>query len=496
MKLKYVNILLLLLIIIILIYYNLLDNTEFYSSQKVTDILKNKDIRYREHICNIYKNLNSNNTNPYFYDINLNNLDITKEKHKIQNSTAADLENNYCNYKQFDNINNFYTNFLICNGDKDCDNLSYKDKVNICTKFNYPIESEQQKCATRGEHSSPLENNVCISNEKTKLLEGLCNGLTTPIQFKNSSNILFKHFYCNDNKNDLNCNEQSSLELLNKLTIRNIPLENEEESCSKHNGGFGIYSTEAVNNIRNNYFGWNNIKLNNTPCTARPNVLARDSIDGNSYKRNIWGNIEEKCTVGDGKWSIPTENRILTNERTIHIDHHVPLKNAYISGACQWNDPNLASVYANDMTPGHLKAISYTMNTSKSDKSPDEWMPYKYRSNKLSTQESISKEDCEYASDWIAIKYRYDLSIRQEEKDELEKVLNSSICQNNNLLYPSYPVYKEDPIGISKIIAKDNKNILLTPILTQKYYNKRIQLKSKWIDWSRNINKTEQERSF
>jgi len=306
--------------------------------------------------------------------------------------------------------------------------------------------------------------------------------------------------YCKDNQfiNE-DCNEQSSLQMLDKLTIRTIPIKDEDEECSKENGGFGIYSTSDNKNTgevdtRDKYFKWNSIKLNDTPCTVRPNILARDSIDGNSYKKNIWGNIEEKCTVGDGKWSIPTENRILTNERTMHIDHHVPLKNAYISGACQWNDPGLASVYANDMTPGHLKAISYTMNTSKLDKSPDEWMPYKYRTNKLGTQEPITEEDCKYASDWISVKYRYDLSIRQEEKNELEKVLNSSVCQTNNLIYPSYPVFKEDKKGISKEIVNINKNILLTPIISQEDYNKRIKLKTKWIDWSRNTIKTDQER--
>jgi len=108
--------------------------------------------------------------------------------------------------------------------------------------------------------------------------------------------------------------------------------------------------------------------------------------------------------------------------------------------------------------------------------------------------ESILKEDCKYASDWIAVKYRYDLTIRQEEKDELEKVIISDVCQSNNLIYPTYPVFKEDLKGMSKYIAKENKNILLTPVLTQYDYNTRIQLKSKWIDWSRNINKLEQER--
>jgi hypothetical protein len=145
-------------------------------------------------------------------------------------------------------------------------------------------------------------------------------------------------------------------------------------------------------------------------------------------------------------------------------------------------------VYGNDMTPGHLKAISYTMNTSKSDKSPQDWMPYKYREDHLNTQNAgdITEEDCKYASDWIAVKYRYGLNITQDEKDELKTVLNSPLCKLEENMYPSYPIFEKDPKGISKDIAKLDSNILLTPLLNIDDYKKRLELKKIWLDLSRN----------
>ena len=501
MKLQYYIFLLLLitllLIILILIQYFKNDKKELYYYTVIDEINK-KDRRYISHICNIYKNNDKDNINPYRLDNNLKEINKDKNISKnIQKKIQLKLKK-LCELTKYNNAKNPFDNIINCNGNKDCDSIiSNEDKIQLCTMFNNPSPTNKEYCGTKDPH--PVVNKMCLSKEQSDILNNLCNGLTSNTSFKNSSNPLFKHYYCKDNQFiDEDCNEQSSLQMLDKLTIRTIPIKDEDKECSKENGGFGIYSTSDNKNAgevdtRDKYFKWNSIKLNDTPCTVRPNILARESIDRNKYQRNIYGNIEEKCTVGDGRWSIPTENRILTNERTIHIDHHVPLKNAYISDACKWNNSNLASVYANDMTPGHLKAISYTMNTSKLDKSPYEWMPYKYRTNKLGTQEPITEEDCKYASDWIAVKYRYNLSIRQGERNELEKVLNSNICQNNNLLYPSYPVFKEDPIGISKLIAKDNKNILLTPVISQGDYNKRIKLKTKWIDWSRNTIKTDQE---
>jgi hypothetical protein len=472
-------------IVIILLYHNSL---EFYEKTISSELENpNIDLYYKAHMCTIYKNLQNEKLNPRYYDINLNRLDTSlpnTNPHTIQLNTQKRLHNNICKFKEYEQANGPFYSFINCGNNKQCEsNLSKEDKINICYMFNNIKDDKcKNRCSSKNQYCNPIDNSSCITESEFNSLNLLCNGIKDRKDFNNTNNVLYRHYYCKDNLNDLKCLQQSSLELLDELDVRYV----DEENCSLSNtGAAGLYDPEET---RNNYYKYDKIYMNKTPCTVRPTVLARDSIDGNSYSTNIWSNPSNICSVGDGRWDIPVENRVLTNERTIHIDHHVPLKNAYVSGACFWKNPNIPMIYGNDMTPGHLKAISYTMNTSKSDKSPQYWMPYKYRQEHLNTQNAgdITEEDCKYASDWVAVKYRYDLSITQDEKDELNTVLNSPICRLDENMYPSYPIFEKDPKGISKVISELDSNILLTPLLNSDDYKKRLELKTKWLDLSRN----------
>ena len=142
------------------------------------------------------------------------------------------------------------------------------------------------------------------------------------------------------------------------------------------------------------------------------------------------------------------------------------------------------------MTPGHLKSISYTMNTSKSNKSRDSWTPYTYKSAHLRTPESreITMDDCIYVADWLAVKYRYNLSLTQEEYTEIEKILNdpSSKCYKLNI-YPSEPIYSNDDKGFYIDIANSHPNVVMSPILNNNDYNTRKLLRIKWLDIDRNM---------
>jgi hypothetical protein len=468
----------LIVIIFILILILSFDNKEYYTV--VDDITNTKISYFKNNLCNIYKNLGENNIDPRYLDTNLNRLDTGPQK-TIQYVTQYRL-GQLCKFDKYRDSRGPFYEFLNCIKGKECEQkLSNEDKTNICYMVNNQLNNCKSKCKYKTEECNPIDNTKCIKKEEYNKLNLLCNGINNLKEYRNSDNILFKHYYCKEHENEYNCEQMNALNLLNKLSIRSI----DKEDCSLLNNGAGLYDTEET---RDKFYYYDKINMNDTPCTVRPNVLARDSIDGINYELNIWGSTGTICNVGDGKWNIPTENRILTNERTIQIDHHVPLKNAYVSGACFWKNKNISKAYGNDMTPGHLKAISYTMNTSKSDKSPHEWTPYKYRKKHLNTPNAgeITEEDCKYASDWIAVKYRYDLSITQNEKDELEKVLNSSVCSLGNNMYPSYPIFENDPKGFSKIIAENDSNILLTPLLNLNDYKKRLKLKTKWLDLDRN----------
>ena len=83
----------------------------------------------------------------------------------------------------------------------------------------------------------------------------------------------------------------------------------------------------------------------------------------------------------------------------IDIDHHVPLKNAHLSGGWAW-DAAKKQEYANDLTnPAHLVAISARHNRSKGARGPEEWAP---PDNSLW---------CQYATDWAEIKATWGLTM-------------------------------------------------------------------------------------
>ncbi len=234
------------------------------------------------------------------------------------------------------------------------------------------------------------------------------------------------------------------------------------------------------NEYDRNYFysGWYMMKDN---CTVRDNVLSRESK--NPILETMYEN-GSKCTVEDGLWKNiytgqGTGNILVASD--IDIDHMVPLKNAWISGAYRWNKNQLVA-YANDMTPGHLKAISKESNRSKSDKSPFFWMP-----------EPVS-EWCKYVADWIAVKHRWDLSVTSYEKDKLINILNNN-CNGVNIAEPSAPTsYRGVNLDKSvnypeRLMSYHSDDDLYKRIALYRKYNSVCNNPTKLQQESSNINK-------
>ena len=314
---------------------------------------------------------------------------------------------------------------------------------------------------------------------------------------RNNASNLDKHYLCyyynlNDDKtkNPINpdetieestqnklkqiCKQKNNLDLLEEIKKYS---DNNPVNCTSPNA-YGEWNNG--NKItRDSYFKWNTILSNKYGCYTRDKILEKDSVPNTIiYDNTVWST---PCTIKSGEWIIPTEdNRILMHPNDLDVDHHVPLKNAFISGACLWNkNIRYPVTYANDMTPGHLKAISLQMNRSKSDKAPDEWMPYKYRESKLSTTQPITKEDCKYAADWIAVKYRYGLNITEPEYNELKKVLSENVCDD---IKPSYPILEKDKSKISLDLIDTDKRILTFPLLETKSIEQNKYYKDQWSD--------------
>ncbi len=136
-------------------------------------------------------------------------------------------------------------------------------------------------------------------------------------------------------------------------------------------------------------------------CTTRQDVLIRDAIGGRL----------NGCTMVDARWYSAYDGVTTTNARTFDIDHEVPLKEAWDSGAWRWT-PDRRTAYANDLGyVNSLIAVSASSNRSKSDQDPAEWMP------------PNTADTCRYVKAWIGVKYRWRLAVDSVEKSSLLQLL-------------------------------------------------------------------------
>ena len=125
---------------------------------------------------------------------------------------------------------------------------------------------------------------------------------------------------------------------------------------------------------------------------TRHEVLAEESLINPVISNN---------KVVAGKWFDKYTGKYFTNPSDLDIDHLVPLKNAYISGASNWSKKKKNRYYNYLKYDNHLIAVSKSANRNKSDKSPVEWLP-------------PNKEyQCEYVREWYKIKTAWGLSIEE-----------------------------------------------------------------------------------
>ena len=136
-------------------------------------------------------------------------------------------------------------------------------------------------------------------------------------------------------------------------------------------------------------------------CDTREVVLKRD---GSGVKEN------SECHPTSGKWVSKYDDKTFTDPDGLDIDHLVPLANAWRSGAATWSTAR-REAFANDLKDPQLIAVSASSNRSKGDQDPSQWKP---------PSEAFW---CQYARDWIAVKYRWHLTITSAEKSALTDML-------------------------------------------------------------------------
>lgn len=140
-------------------------------------------------------------------------------------------------------------------------------------------------------------------------------------------------------------------------------------------------------------------------CHTRNEVLLEEAVTAPAQDAN--------CVLTSGSWFSPYDDASFTAARALDIDHLVPLAESWDSGASAWTAAE-RQAYANDLDdPRALIAVSASSNRSKADQDPTTWQPpaQGYR--------------CTYATDWIAIKTRWALTVDPAEQATLTDVLDS-----------------------------------------------------------------------
>ena len=165
-----------------------------------------------------------------------------------------------------------------------------------------------------------------------------------------------------------------------------------------------VQAESGSNTYKRSYFKlW--IDADHDGCNTREEVLIAEGI------RSVA--IGSGCAISSGRWTSAYDVQSVTVAKSLDIDHMVPLHEAWESGARNWSAATRES-YANDLGyPHSLIAVSATTNRSKGDKDPNNWMP------------PSAAFACQYVGRWVAVKYRWSLSVDPAEKSFLTKKLKS-----------------------------------------------------------------------
>lgn len=141
-------------------------------------------------------------------------------------------------------------------------------------------------------------------------------------------------------------------------------------------------------------------------CNTREEVLIAESTT--RAQVDAYG-----CKVVAGDWYSPYDGRTHTDPSDLDIDHFVPLKEAWDSGAHSWSASRRRQ-FANDLSDARsLIAVTAGENRSKGDKDPSNWMP--------------DRRDywCTYVATWVAVKSRWGLTMDRSEAGRVRKIAST-----------------------------------------------------------------------
>ncbi|MFB6525048.1 HNH endonuclease family protein [Streptomyces sp. NPDC056399] len=135
-------------------------------------------------------------------------------------------------------------------------------------------------------------------------------------------------------------------------------------------------------------------------CSTRGEVLISEAVEAPVIGAN--------CALTGGAWWSYYDETEVRSASGLDIDHMVPLKEAWGSGAWEWTAER-REAYANDQNAAvSLIAVTARSNRAKADKDPAQWMP------------PAPSARCRYATEWTATKLRWNLSVDPREAGALQ----------------------------------------------------------------------------
>jgi hypothetical protein len=141
-------------------------------------------------------------------------------------------------------------------------------------------------------------------------------------------------------------------------------------------------------------------------CSTRNEVLIAEADDPVT--------VGSGCSLSGGRWFSYYDRVSWTNTSDVDIDHMVPLAEAWDSGASSWTADRRRD-FANDLGDRRsLVGVTDSVNRSKGDQDPTDWMPQFDR--------------CRYLREWVAVKHRWSLTVDASEQDALEDLADD--CTN------------------------------------------------------------------
>lgn len=140
-------------------------------------------------------------------------------------------------------------------------------------------------------------------------------------------------------------------------------------------------------------------------CLRTPaEVLVRDATRPAAVQR---------CTVVNGRWLSLLDGQTISSPDRVVVAPVVPVREAWGSGAKRWTGAQRRA-FINDLDfEPSLQVFSRVVDRERGSDDPADWGPFGAATR------------CEYAANWVAVKWRWNLSIDRAEKAALSRMLRA-----------------------------------------------------------------------